>query len=131
MKLCKSHWEDAICTAIYLINRMPSSVLDFKPPIELLMGTTTIQPISPKVFGCICFVHDRGKSRGKLDSKSLKCVFIINQLRRISTNVITPQQGIFISMDVIFKTMSRSSVIISHLFRVEALRKSEIPYHNH
>ena len=33
-------------------------------------------PIDPKVFGCTCFVRDVRPQVFKLDSKSLKCIFV-------------------------------------------------------
>jgi len=69
----KSYWGDALLTATYLINRMPSRILDFKTPLEVLSLTfSTSKGISPKVFGCVCFVH----TRSKLDPQSFKCVFV-------------------------------------------------------
>ena len=30
------HWDDAVASAVYLMNRMPSKVLDFDTPLQLL-----------------------------------------------------------------------------------------------
>lgn len=65
MRVPKSYWGDAVLTAAHLINRMSSSVLDYKFPIELLMGTNTTDPNPLKVFNCVYFVHDHRKPRGK------------------------------------------------------------------
>nr|GEW82512.1 hypothetical protein [Tanacetum cinerariifolium] len=53
----------------YLINRLPSRVLDFKCPLEVL------QVKQPKishlrVFGCTCFVHLSANHRDKLDQRT-------------------------------------------------------------
>jgi hypothetical protein len=44
-------------TATYLINWMPSRILDMKSPTELLLGKRDFH-VPPKVFGCVCFVKD-------------------------------------------------------------------------
>jgi streptogramin lyase len=62
-------------TAAYLMNRMPSRVLNNKTPIECLTGETTYV-VPPRVFGCVCFVIDHRPSVGKLDPKAVKCVFV-------------------------------------------------------
>jgi transposase InsO family protein len=73
----KSYWGDGLLTASYLINRMPSRVLDFQTPLEVLsLPLSTAKGVSPKVFGCVCFVHIHGPIRSKLDPRSLKCVFV-------------------------------------------------------
>ena len=51
-------------TAVYLINRMPSRILDNKSPAELMLGRREFK-VPPKVFGCVCFVRDHRASVGK------------------------------------------------------------------
>jgi hypothetical protein len=71
---------------------MPSRVLDFKTPLQVLSPPySTSKCVSPKVFGCVCFVHVHGPTWGKLDPRALKCVFVILPHRR-GTNVITPHR---------------------------------------
>ena len=51
-----SFWADAVSTACFLINRMPSTVLSGDIPYSVLFPTTKLFPIDPKIFGCVCFV---------------------------------------------------------------------------
>ena len=54
------HWTDVVTIAVYLINRMPSKVLEFKTPLQTLSTFVllpTIQMLPPRVFGCVAFVH--------------------------------------------------------------------------
>ena len=75
MNVPKFLWGEAVMTAAYLMNRMPSRVLGYKTPLECLTGETKYV-VPPKVFGCVCFVKDYRPSVGKLDPKALKCVFM-------------------------------------------------------
>ena len=75
MNVPKFLWSEAVMTAAYLMNRMPSRVLGYKTPIECLTGDTTYV-VPPKVFGCTCFVKDYRPSVGKLDPRALKCIFV-------------------------------------------------------
>ena len=74
----KIFWGDAILTAAYLINRMPSKVLNFSTPIQKLLETYPNSPLihtlPPKTFGCVVFVHKQVKS--KLDPRADKCIFV-------------------------------------------------------
>jgi transposase InsO family protein len=36
------HWTDAVVTAVHLLNRMPSKVLDFKTPLHTLSTFVTL-----------------------------------------------------------------------------------------
>lgn len=68
-------WGDAILTACYLINRMPSTVLHNKVPRSLLFPKQQLYGVPLRVFGCTCFVHNLTPGKDKLAAKSLKCLF--------------------------------------------------------
>jgi hypothetical protein len=63
MNVPKFLWSEAVMTAAYLINRMPSRMLNSKTPIECLTGKNSYI-VPPKVFGCVCFVEDYRPSIG-------------------------------------------------------------------
>ena len=70
------HWGDAVLTACFLINRMPSSSLENQIPHSLVFPHDPLFHVSPKVFGCTCFVHDLSPGLDKLSARSVKCVFL-------------------------------------------------------
>lgn len=55
--LSTKFWLDALCTAIYLINRMPTPILSFSSPYEILYGQSPDYSVL-RVFGCLCFPLD-------------------------------------------------------------------------
>ena len=70
--LSQNFWGEAATTAVYLINRSPSTAINLKTPEELWVG----RPPSLKhlrVFGCACYAH---QSEGKLEPRALKGVFL-------------------------------------------------------
>jgi hypothetical protein len=62
-------------TAMFLINRTPSMILNMKSPCELLLGKNKFV-VPSKVFGCTFFVRDHRPSVTKLDPRAVKCIFI-------------------------------------------------------
>ena len=63
------YWGDAILTAVFLINRTPSSVLRGKSPYEVMYKKSPNFD-NLKVFGCLCFatklnVKDKFSSRSE------------------------------------------------------------------
>ena len=101
MNLPKHYWGDAVLAAAYLINRMPLKPLDFKCPLEVLIGTRNFI-VPPKVFGCVCFVPTRNV--GKLDPRALKCVFIgYSPTQKGYKCYHPPSRKTFVSMDVTFR----------------------------
>lgn len=54
--LSKHFWAEAISTAAYLINRSPSSLLEFKTPQEVWSGKPP-DLSNLKVFGCPTYAH--------------------------------------------------------------------------
>jgi hypothetical protein len=71
----KRFWSQAIQTAAYIINRLPSSVLNSKSPFEVLRGRK-IDINHLRIFGCTCFVHVQSKDRDKFDPRATRCVFL-------------------------------------------------------
>ncbi|KAJ0598803.1 putative RNA-directed DNA polymerase [Helianthus annuus] len=75
----KSFWPEAIATATYLINRLPTKALDLKTPLKTLSDFTKPPPtltLPPRVFGCSVYVNIPKIDRGKLGPFSEKCVFV-------------------------------------------------------
>jgi transposase InsO family protein len=76
MHVPKQFWTEAVLTACYLINRMPSSVLEGASPHSLLYPSSSPFSLPLKVFGCVCYVHNLGPGFDKLDLRATKCVFL-------------------------------------------------------
>ncbi|RVW82043.1 Retrovirus-related Pol polyprotein from transposon TNT 1-94 [Vitis vinifera] len=76
----KSYWGEVVLIATYMINRIPSRVLDNKSPVEILKSFyphfRTSNGLTPRVFGCTAFVHVHSQHRDKLDPRAIKCVFL-------------------------------------------------------
>ena len=70
--LSKSFWGEALSTAAHIVNRNPSTALKLKCPEELWTGRR-LNLNYLKVFGCEAYAH---KSKGKLEPRSIKCVFV-------------------------------------------------------
>lgn len=100
MAVPKTFWGEDVLIATYLINRMPSRVLNFKTPLDTLKNSYPLSklfcPLSPKVFGCVAFVHVHNQNRGKLDPRALRCVFLNFLLPKKVTSVTILQLEIFL-----------------------------------
>ena len=69
-----SYWGHALTSAAYLINRVPSSTIDFRTPSQAVIETivTPVGPnLPPHVFGCVAFVHLHKRQRNKLTPQAL------------------------------------------------------------
>jgi hypothetical protein len=103
MNVPKYLWSEAVMTAAYLINRMPSRVLGMRSPAELLWEQREFK-VPPRVFGCVCFVHDHRPSVGKLDPQAVKCVFVGYASTQKGYKCWDPiRRRLFVSMDVTFR----------------------------
>ena len=76
MHVPKHLWANVVSTACFLINRMPSSVLNWDTPYHILFPNKPLFLIKPRIFGCTCFVRDVRPHVSKLNPKSLKCIFL-------------------------------------------------------
>ena len=75
MNVPKRFWSQGVLAATYLINRLPSRVLDTKSPYEVMQNKTN-NLSHLRIFGCTCYVHIQSHHRDKLDPKAVKCVFM-------------------------------------------------------
>ncbi|KAL9420128.1 hypothetical protein AB3S75_037830 [Citrus x aurantiifolia] len=106
-KVPKYLWGEAILTATYLINRMPSRVLNFQPPLTVFKKffpmTRLTSDLPLKVFGCVAFVHIHNHNRDKLDPRAVKCVFLGYSPTQKGYKCFDPnKQKYFVTMDVTF-----------------------------
>jgi transposase InsO family protein len=98
--LPKNYWADAVLTGCYLINRLPSRVLDFKSPLEVLYNRK-IDISHLKIVGCVCYVHSQ--DGGKLEPRLRKCVFLGYSSKKKGYICLDPNtKKIYISRDVEF-----------------------------
>lgn len=107
MNVPKLFWGQAVLTAAYLINRMPSRVLKFQTPCQTLLKsfptTRLISTVPPKIFGCSVFVHINQQHRSKLDPRSLKCIFLGYSSNQKGYKCYSPvTRKFYNSMDVTF-----------------------------
>ncbi|BAB10876.1 polyprotein [Arabidopsis thaliana] len=73
--LPKTFWTYAFATAVYLINRMPTEVLQGTSPYVKLFQMSP-NYLKLRVFGCLCYPWLRPYNTNKLEARSTMCVFL-------------------------------------------------------
>jgi transposase InsO family protein len=76
MHVPKHFWGDAVLTACRLINRMPSVFLNNKSLFSLLYPDCAPFLLTPRLFGCVAFVHVLDHDCDKLSPRARKCIFL-------------------------------------------------------
>ena len=107
MHVPKYLWGEAVLTSSYLINRMPTRVLNYSTPLECLkkcFHETCIPSNLPlKIFGCTVYVHLSSKGQSKLEPRAEKCVFIGYAPNKKGYKCFNPKtRKTVVSMDVTF-----------------------------
>jgi hypothetical protein len=99
-------WDNAVSFAIYVINRTPTRVNDFKTPLQMLSSHVQIPSVLnliPKVFGCVVYVHIQKNLRSKLEPCAQKCVFLGFGTNQKGYKYYNPNtKKFFTTMDVTF-----------------------------
>ncbi|KAJ0781817.1 putative RNA-directed DNA polymerase [Helianthus annuus] len=70
-----SYWVDAFTSATFIINRLPTPLLENKSPFELIFSQQP-QYANLRTYGCQVFPYLRDYSKHKLEPRSISCVFI-------------------------------------------------------
>ena len=95
-------WTHAFQCAVYLINRQPTSTLQFRSPfLALLKGNPNYKKL--RVFGCLCFPWLTPYNTSKLEPKSKPCVFLGYCTQQSAYKCLDPKTNrIYISRHVTF-----------------------------
>lgn len=96
-----SHWDHAFLTVVYLINRLPTKVLNFVVPYELLHGKQPDYSFL-RISGCACFPLLRPYNNHKMDFKTKECTFLGYSPNHKGHKCLSPEGRIYISKDVMF-----------------------------
>lgn len=84
-------WDEAFSAAAYLINIMPSRVLNFDTPLACLFGQQHNYNFL-QVFGCACWPNLQPYNTRKLFFRSKKCAFLgYNALHKAASALILPR----------------------------------------
>ena len=110
-------WDEAVTTASFLINRMPTPLLANQSPYEILFKRLPTNNFL-KTFGCLCYPHLRAYRSHKLDYRSEKCVFLGYSSMHIGYRCLyLTTNKIYISHDVLFDErvfpFSQNSIFVS------------------
>jgi histone deacetylase 1/2 len=95
-------WDEAFLTATFLINLLPSKVLNFETPTERLLHVTPNYD-ALRVFGCACWPNLRPYNKRKLAFRSKRCVFLGYSSLHKGVKCLDVSNGrIYIYRDVVF-----------------------------
>ena len=95
-------WADAVFTAVYLINRSPTTSVHIITPEEAWSGRKP-DLSHLRIFGCVCYVHILSELRSKLDANSGKYLFVGYSLEQKGYRCYNPiTKELRVSRDVVF-----------------------------
>jgi transposase InsO family protein len=96
------YWDEAFFTAVFLINRLPSKVINDVTPLERLLGTKPDYTFL-RTFGCAVWPNLRPYNTKKLAFRSKQCVFLGYSHMHKGFKCLDPKEGrVYVSRDVVF-----------------------------
>ena len=124
-KIPTNFWSYAIKHVVFLINRIPSPVISYKTPFELLYKTHPDFSLI-KVFGCLCYASNHNQTH-KFQPRSRKGAFLGFQNGTKGYVILDIKtREIFISRNVVFHEFFFPFHINQNLFTSEAQPNSPI-----
>lgn len=98
----KLSWVEAFSIVVFLINRLPTKILNNRSPWECLFNRPPDYNFLRR-FGCVCFPWLRPYNKHKLEFMSRPCVFIGYSLNHLGYRCLDLDIGyVFLSRHVIF-----------------------------
>jgi histone deacetylase 1/2 len=95
-------WDEAFLTTIFLINLLPSKVINFDTPTQRVLKETPDYN-SLRTFGCACWPNLRPYNKRKLSFRSIQCVFLGYSPIHKGFKCLEPNSGrVYTSRDVVF-----------------------------
>lgn len=103
-------WAEAVNTAVYILNRTPSSQTPNSTPFE--MWTNKKPDLSHlKVFGSEAYMHVPNQKRTKLEAKSVKMILIGYEKNSTNYRLFNEQtQQVTVSRNVLFKERTEETL---------------------
>jgi hypothetical protein len=96
------YWDEAFNTAVYLINRLPSKVIQSQTPMERLFGSSGDYSLL-RIFGCACWPNLRPYNKHKLEFRSKQCAFLgYSNLHKGYKCLDISTGRIYVSRDIVF-----------------------------
>jgi hypothetical protein len=96
------YWDDTFLATTFLINRVPTKVLNFSSPLERLFKEKTNFE-SLRTFGCACWPNLHPFNTHKLQFHSKQCVFLGYSTMHKGFKCLDVAEGrVYISQDVVF-----------------------------
>lgn len=98
------YWWDAFYTSTYIINRLPTPVLNNLSPWEKAYNLS-LDYTFLKVFGCACFPFLRPYQTHKFQLHSTKCVFLGYSEHHKGYKCLSSSGRLYISRSVVFNEL--------------------------
>ena len=136
MNVPKSFWGETILTATYLTNRLPSRIVNYSNPIETLSrffpNFDGFNHLSPRMFGCVAFVHIYALQGTEFDPCVLKCIFFGYSPTKKGYKCYHPaSKRFFVTMDVSFNEKATFFFFLILIFKgslSQKIRNSFLTY---
>ncbi|KAG8492389.1 hypothetical protein CXB51_009729 [Gossypium anomalum] len=100
--LPKNLWAEAVNTAVYVQNRLPTKALEQKTPFEAWFG---FKPSLAhlRIFGCLCYSQVPAVKRSKLHKKAQAGILVGYSSEKKGYRILDPSTNkVFASRDVVF-----------------------------
>lgn len=118
------YWWEAFEAFVYLINRHPSTTIEYMSPFFKLYNTQPQYKFF-KVFGCACFPRLRPYNSFKLQFRSTKCIFLGYSAHHKGYKCLHPSGRVYIVDSVDFNEGEFSCL---SLFDIHSLKSAPMPY---